>query len=228
HAIGSSLRGNAAGSTGIAAVYSLFMTKPLTCGEGGIVIARDKKLIESIKIIRNYGKDQNGRHVCKGFNYKLSEFDAAVALWAIKNAGYIITERQRQAALYDELLSNLGGASIFKIPKVSCSYYKYILILKDKINRDRLKRVLLNDYGIEVAGGVYDTLCHQEPYFQSVGSKVLNYKEIFPHSEEFSKRQVCLPLYLGLKKSGQKYVAESVFRALKKCGIPIKNQALLT
>lgn len=217
HACGSRLNDRPVGLWGIAAAYSLFMTKPIAAGEGGVVTSSNKKLIEAVKIIRNYGKNKYGLHICKGFNYKLSEFNAAVALWAIKNAGYIIRERQRQAALYDELLRNLDGASIFKVPEVSCSYYKYILILNKSINRDKFKRILLQKYGVESAGGVYDVLCHQEPFFWSAKNKVLNAKEKFPAAEEFSRRQACLPLYLGLKKEEQKYVADSVRFALRSC-----------
>lgn len=217
HAAGSRLNGKPAGSTGIAAVYSFFMTKPLTSGEGGMVASRDKNLIDAAKIIRNYGKDDKGRHIRKGFNYKLSEFNAAVALWAVENANRIIKDRQKMAAVYDRLLSDLEGARIFKIPKVSCSYYKYILVLDKRLNRDKFKKILLKNYGIEVAGGVYDCLCHQEPYFRSVPARVLNAGEKFPSAEEFSKRQVCLPLYLGLKRKEQEYVARSVSLTLKKC-----------
>jgi len=216
HALGSSLKGRPAGSVGVAAGYSLFMTKPVPGGEGGMVTSPSGKIIETIKVIRNYGKNNTGLHVIKGFNYKLSEFNAAVALWAIKNIGYIVKERQRMAALYDQLFKGLHGASIFNIHHARGSYYKYILILDPRINRDRFKRMLLKDYGVEAAGGVYDTLCHEEPFFRSRSGQVLNAKEDFPQAKRFSQGQVCLPLYLGLRPPEQRYTARVTRLTLQK------------
>jgi len=214
HAAGSKLNGRPVGSAGIAAVYSLFMTKPLTCGEGGIVTSRDKSLIERIKNIRNYGKDKSDKHIISGFNYKLSEFNAAVAYWATVKGRRIIRQRQRMAKSYDKLIKGISRAKIFNVSAVNCSYYKYILVLDRGISRDKFKKILLQDYGIETAGGVYDTLCHQEPFFHSKSNKVLNSQEKFPQAEDFSQRQVCLPLYLGLTAKEQGYVAKSVLAAL--------------
>lgn len=210
HAHGSFLNGQHAGSIGIAASYSFFMTKSLTCGEGGIVTSFDKSLIDDIVVIRNYGKDSKGKHIRRGFNYKLSEFNAAVAYWAARNAARIIDERRSMAAYYDELLSGIEGISFFKVPGCKSGYYKYIITLQDGIDRDEFKRTLLDKHGVEPAGGVYDVLCHQEPFFRSVPDKVLNVNDAFPAAEDFSKRHVCLPLYQGLSRQEQAYVIEAV------------------
>jgi len=216
HAHGSFLNNRHAGYFGKAASYSFFMTKSLTCGEGGMVTSKDKKLIEKIKIIRNYGKNEQGKHIIDGFNYKFSEFNAAVALWASTFARRIIDDRRKIAANYDHLLKNIDGISVFNFHECKCGYYKYIITLKKGLNRDRFKKVLLRKHGIEAAGGVYDVLCHQEPYFKSLQNKILNVNESFPFAEEFSKRQVCLPLYSGLKIEEQEYIATSIRLLLEK------------
>jgi dTDP-4-amino-4,6-dideoxygalactose transaminase len=216
HAHGSFLNGKHAGSFGKAAAYSFFMTKSLTSGEGGIVTSEDERLIDEIRIIRNYGKDEQGRHIINGFNYKFSEFNAAVALWACVNASRIIKERHRLAANYDYLLRDIEGISVFKVPECQSGYYKYIITVNRGINRDRFKRILLEKYGVETAGGVYDVLCHQEPYFKTIPDRVLNANEVFSAAQEFSRRQICLPLYLGLKESQQRYIARSIRLVLKR------------
>jgi len=215
HAHGSFIDGRHAGSLGKAAAYSFFMTKSLTCGEGGIVTSKDKRLIDEIRIIRNYGKDEKGVHIIDGFNYKFSEFNAAVGLWAAVNAARIIEERRKIASNYDKLLGGIRGISVFNIPECRCGYYKYIITLEAGIERDEFKRMLLRKYGIEPAGGVYDVLCHQEPYFKAIPDRVLNVGKKFASAEGFSRKQVCLPLYPGLKKTEQEYVAESIRLALK-------------
>ncbi len=218
HAHGSWFEGKHAGSTAGIATYSFFMTKPLTSGEGGIVTAESKELTESIRIIRNYGKNDQGVHVIKGFNHKLSEFNAVVALWASVNAKRLTEERRKIAGIYDELLANVPGFKIVKVPECTCSYYKYILVLDPKLDRDEIKKTLLHEYGVEVSGGVYDTLCHQEPYFRTVPQEVLNVSDSFPKAEDFSRRQICLPLYPGLGKADQKLVVDSLKNLLSSKG----------
>lgn len=215
HAHGSFLGQKHAGSFGRAASYSFFMTKSLTCGEGGIVTSRDRKLIEALAVISNYGKDEKGHHVRKGFNYRMSEFGAAAALWAAVHAPRIIGERRKLAASYDRLLGGIPGISLFNVPGCKSGYYKYIALLDKGIDRDRFRKILLEKYGIELAGGIYDVLCHEEPYFRSIPEKVLNARDHFPLLEEFSRRQICLPLYPGLRRKEQAAVACGIRSLLK-------------
>src|SRR5262245_30727641 len=174
HAHGSTLAGRPAGRSGVAAAYSFFMTKPLTSGEGGAVATDSLELAEAISVIRNYGKSSQGIHVRRGFNYRISEFNAAVALWATRNAARLIGERRRLARRYDELLAGVDQLDVVRVPQCEASYYKYIVRLASPHGRDRVRSDLLHEHGIEPAGGVYDRLCHEEPFFRSLGTDVLN------------------------------------------------------
>lgn len=214
HAHGSWFEGRHAGSVSGYGAYSFFMTKPLTCGEGGIVTFEDPSLVRIIKTIRNYGKDETGKHIMKGFNYKLSEFDAAVALWASLNGQRLAEERRKIARNYDRLLENVPGLSILNVPECQSSYYKYVVTIDGAVDRDKLKKILLEDHGIEIAGGVYDTLCHEEPYFRTLPDRILNLADSFPKAGQFARTQLCLPLYPGLKEEEQNLVAEALRRAL--------------
>ncbi len=215
HAHGSSLRGRLAGSISKLAAYSFFMTKPLTCGEGGIVTTEDEALANRIRLIRNYGKDEGGKHVMNGFNYKLSEFNAVVALWATIRAPQLIEERRKIAANYDQLLESVDGIRIVKVPGCESSYYKYVVAVEAEIGRDAVRENLLTEYGIEVSGGVYDTLCHEEPYFRSISDQALNSFESFPQAERFARQQLCLPLYPGLTKDEQGQVIDGLKQVLE-------------
>lgn len=214
HAHGSWFEGRHAGSVSGYAAYSFFMTKPLTSGEGGIVTFENPEFVTTIKTIRNYGKDEHGKHIMKGFNYKLSEFDSAVALWASLNGERLAEERRKIAANYDRLLKNIPGLSIVNVPECKCSYYKYVVIVDQAVDRDKLKQTVLEDHGVEIAGGVYDTLCHEEPYFLSLPHQILNVRDSFPKAERFARKQLCLPLYPGLTEQEQSLVAEALRRAL--------------
>lgn len=216
HAHGSWLEGKHAGTFAKVGTFSFFMTKPLTSGEGGIVISHDQSLTDAIRVIRNYGKDEHGIHLRKGFNYKMSEFESAVALWASLNGKKITDERRKIAAYYDKSLAGLEGIQIIKVPSCTCSYYKYAITVDSPLGRDEIKKCLLQEYGVEVSGGIYDTLCHEEPYFRTLPERVLNARESFPQAERFARRQLCLPLYPGLSSQDQDWVAESLRNTLKR------------
>lgn len=218
HAHGSTLGEQHAGTFAKIGTFSFFMTKPLTSGEGGIVISRDKMVTEAIRVIRNYGKDAKGIHVRKGFNYKMSEFEAVVALWASLNGKKLTDERRKMAREYDRLLAGVEGLQIVKVPGCRCSYYKYAVTIDPLISRDEIKHRLLQEFGVEASGGIYDTLCHEEPYFRSLPDKVLNAHESFPQAERFARRQLCLPLYPGLTQDEQSLVVSALRMLLQKSG----------
>ena len=219
HAHGSWLEGKHAGTIAPHGTFSFFMTKPLTSGEGGIVISRDKQITEAIRVIRNYGKDAHGVHLRKGFNYKMSEFESVVALWASLNGKRITDERRQIAARYDARLLELKGIKIVKVPGCKCSYYKYTVTVEPPLRRDEIRKHLLQEFGVEVSGGIYDTLCHEEPYFRTIPDLVLNARESFPQAERFARRQLCLPLYPGLKPEEQSLVSDALRELLQRAGM---------
>lgn len=209
HAHGARLDDRSVGSFGRLAAYSFFMTKPLTAGEGGMVTSDDRDLVERIKTIRNYGKASNGVHVERGFNFRSSEFGAAVGLWAATHARDLLEERRKLAAIYDNLLADMPAVTPLRVDGCRSSYYKYVLEL-DAARRDGVKADLRHIHGIELAGGVYDTLCHEEQWFQTCPDRVLNADGCFPVAEAFARRQLCLPLYPGMTPAQQGCVAEAL------------------
>ena len=92
--------------------------------------------------------------------------------------------------------------------------FKLVLTDADR-QRDVIKEKLLLDHGVEPSGGVYDTLCHEEPYFRSVPQRVLNVTDSFPQAERVARRQFCLPLYPGLTREDQDYVVESLTKVMR-------------
>jgi dTDP-4-amino-4,6-dideoxygalactose transaminase len=210
HSHGAQREGRAAGSFGKAAIYSFFMTKPLTSGEGGIVTTDDAALARSIEDIRNYGKSDAGVHYRAGFNFRLSELNAAVALWATRNADRILGERRRLASLYDDLLADAPALHRIDVDQSIPSYYKYVVRLADGARRDATRIRLRDRYGIELPGGVYDTPCHREPFFRDLSDRILNAASAFPGSECAASQNICLPLYPGLAPEKVAYVADAL------------------
>jgi perosamine synthetase len=139
HAHGASWNGRRAGTWGDAGVYSLYATKTISTGEGGVLVTRAPELIEHARNFRNYGKPT---YEVAGLNFRMSEFTAALGLVQIERLGEIVAWKNETARtqLDDRYPSRL------RLPEgMTSGLYKYIVF-------DWLERS---------TGRVYDEPCHR-------------------------------------------------------------------
>ena len=94
------------------------------------------------------------------------------------------------------------------------SYYKYMALLPEKVDRDALKRRLKDEFGVALAGEVYATPCHLQPLWAKRPGFLAREISSLPNSELAAKRQICLPIYPGLTSQAQGYVIDSLKRVL--------------
>lgn len=209
HAHGATYKHIHAGRRGVIGTFSYFLTKVISSGEGGMVITDDEELDRKIKIIRNYGKE-NGKHVYKGSSWRMNEFTAAVALWQTKNLEKIVQGRSEVAKLYNKLLKGNDKLTALEINQdTRSSYYKYIVMIPSTVDRENLKKQLLDQYGIIMAGEVYQYPCHKEPVFQN-DKRILNIDDKFLHSEKVADSQICLPIYPEMETEKVEYVINCI------------------
>lgn len=194
-ALGAKYRGHPLGSFGNAEVFSLSGTKVVTAGEGGIITTNDDVLAEELRCKSNYGYskcEQDCLHI--GFNGKMSEFSAIIALWSLRNLEHELTWRKKIAAIYYSRLQTFPGLHFQKIldrcETNFCAFAIEVDAAKFGIDaataQDYLKRE-----GI-------DTL----RYFCPPMHKTKAYEE-FNHlrleqSETLSQRNLCLPMHAHL------------------------------
>ena len=139
HAHGAEWNGRRAGTYGDAGIYSLYATKTITTGEGGVLVSSRPEVIEHARAFRNYGKPSYEVH---GLNYRMNEFTAALGLIQIERLPEIVAwknwvARERLDPVY---------ASRLELPDGMVSgLYKYIVF-------DWLERS---------TGRVYDEPCHR-------------------------------------------------------------------
>src|SRR2546426_11743174 len=94
HAHGASWNGVRPGAYGDAGVYSLYATKTISTGEGGVMVTRDPELAEFSRKFRNYGKFE---HVVEGLNFRMSEFTAAIGLVQVDRLREIVARKNEVA-----------------------------------------------------------------------------------------------------------------------------------
>ena len=114
-ALGARYRGQAVGSHGPSAVFAFYPNKQMTTGEGGIVTTHSEELWQLLKSLRNHGRSYDARwfnHVRLGFNYRMSDVQAALGVAQLERLDEILTARDRAAARYGELLAGIDGVEV--------------------------------------------------------------------------------------------------------------------
>jgi perosamine synthetase len=139
HAHGASWNGRRPGSWGDAGVYSLYATKTISTGEGGILTANDPELLEFARAHRNYGKPDYRVH---GLGQRMSEFTAALALVQLDRLDEIVGWKNEVARRH---LDPLFGSRLELPEGMVSGLYKYIVF-------EPLERS---------TGRVYDDPCHR-------------------------------------------------------------------
>jgi len=214
HAHGSTIDGKKAGALGIAGAFSFYPTKVMTCGEGGMITTDNEDIYKSALMLRDHGKPDHrfNKHTEFGYNWRLSEIHAIIGLEQMNKIDWILSERRRVARIYDETLRDVESIELIKIPlNIESSYYKYIVYLKEELNRDYIKNEIMNEYEVELTGEVYADPCHSQPVFKKYPEMMLNEEsDKFPGAEYVCNRHICLPLYPGLTEEEISYVVESL------------------
>lgn len=139
HAHGASWNGKKTGSWSDAGIYSFYATKTISTGEGGMLVTKNKDLLEFAKRYRNYGKFD---YKVEGLNYRMNEFTAALGCVQVERLDQIVSWKNEYAKKYlDEKFTKR-----VKFPEGMVSgYYKYIVF--DMIDKS--------------TGKVYGEPCHK-------------------------------------------------------------------
>lgn len=175
HAHGAEWNGKKPGMWGIGGAYSFYATKTLTTGEGGMVVTKYSEVEEYCKLQRNYGKKLIDGKVhfeyLDGFNFRISEFTAALGWIQMKNLEDILEEKRNVARKYDQIFDKH-----VKFPVgMKSGYYKYIAF----------------DVPLKLGTGKVFAMHDQS-------SNLCNSAEKFTNCEWVAEHHVCPPIYCGL------------------------------
>ena len=174
------------GSIGNAAAFSFYATKNLATGEGGMITTNDKSVADEAKQFRNHGQSERYDYVELGFNYRMTDIQAAIGITQLEKLSKFIKIRQKNAAFY---LKNIKNKNII-LPKIrdGCNHVFHQFTLRIK-NRENLIS-LLQKNGIGY-GVYYPKPLHLYSHFKKIG-----YNEgDFPVSEKIAKEVLSIPVH---------------------------------
>ncbi|HME73428.1 MAG TPA: DegT/DnrJ/EryC1/StrS family aminotransferase [Myxococcota bacterium] len=219
-ALGSRYKGRPIGAASELACFSFHPRKVICTGDGGMITTNDGSFAERMRLLRQHGmsvsdaKRHQARKVtieeypCLGYNYRMTDLQAAVGIEQMKRLNGLLARRRELAARYHELLSDVRDIELPHIPAYAeTNYQSYAIRLRPScsMSRDDVMQRLL-DAGISSRRGIMTA--HREPaYTSAYGPQSL------PITEEASDRSLLLPLFPEMTKEQQDHVV-TVLRSL--------------
>lgn len=204
-ALGATLNGRQAGTWGTMGCFSFHPRKAITTGEGGVVITNDMTLARRLRALRNHGQDPNASSsdfIVPGFNYRMTEFQAALGLTQMSKLDRIIATRRHLAMRYDELLRETPLQPPVVVPGRQPVYQSYVVLLPEGAAARRAEIIShLKEHDIETTIGTWHMPLTM--YFRSrYGYK----KGDFPVCDRVFDRSLTLPLHEKMLPSQQNEV----------------------
>ena len=192
-----------AGSMGIAAAFSFYPGKNLgACGEGGAVTTNDEKIAQKVRMLRDHGQAQKYYHDMEGYNGRLDSIQGGLLSVKLKKLPHWTKQRQNSAQLYNSLLKDIPGINTPFEPEWSKAVY-HLYVIRTQ-NRDTLQKKL-SDNGV-ATGLHYPVPLHLQNAYREAGYK----KGDFPVTEKAADEILSLPMFPGLTREQQEYIAETI------------------
>lgn len=214
-AIGSEYKGKKIGSHSDFVCFSFHPRKVITTGDGGMITTSNEAFAKRLKTLRQHAMSVNDleRHSSKkviieeypevGYNYRMTDIQAAVGIKQLEKLDWIVAERRKIALKYTKELQGCKHL-ILPIEKEGqfSNFQTYCITLQDSapISRDECMQQFL-DKGIASRRGVM--LIHKEKSYSYINSEL-------PISEAISSRTLVIPLYIGLTDEEQNVIISEI------------------
>lgn len=215
---GAEYKGKKVGSFGIGC-FSFYATKNITTGEGGIITTDDAEVAQKARMIRSHGQSERYVHQILGFNYRMTDFAAALGIRQLQRLDQLNEKRAANAAYLCEQMAGIPGLSI---PVVRADrkhvFHQFTVRVSSSLGvpRDDLAARLRED-GI-MTGIHYPLPIHKQPLYRDMG-----YDAHLPVSERAAAEVLNLPVHPSLDDQDLKRIVRSVKEAVG--GLPSNRKA---
>jgi len=204
-------------------VFSFHPVKIITTGEGGMALTRQPDLYQRMKRLRTHGivrepdempGESDGpwyyQQIELGYNYRLTDLQAALGLSQLKRLDTFIEQRHALARRYDQLLANLPLLTPWQHPDSYSGLHLYVIRLKlSEIHRSRLE-VFNFLRAAELGVNIHYIPIYRQAYYAQMGFRASD----FPESEKYYAETLTLPLYPALTEADQDRVVQVLNEAL--------------
>ncbi len=220
HALGASYKGKMIGSISDMTCFSFHPVKPITTGEGGMVVTNDEELYKKLLLFRSHGitRDEDlmtenqgawyYQQLELGYNYRITDISCALGLSQMNKLDEFIARRKEIAEAYDEAFMGVEGISVPK-RMYNCESGWHLYMIQIDANRREDVFNKLRQAGIGV--NVHYIPVYKHPYYQSIGYKGYSCQK----AEDFYARAISLPIFPELSVEQHKYVIKTLIEIIK-------------
>jgi len=226
HAIGGRYKGEPIGNCRYSdiAVFSFHPVKIITTGEGGMAVTNDARLAKRLRLLRSHGITSdaaemqprafeelwNYQQIDLGFNYRMTDIQAALGLSQIQRLDEFVATRQTIAKSYDQMLSSQPVVTPWQQPDSFSSYHLYII----RLRLGEITKTHRQVYEEMCAAGVLVNLhyipVYSQPYYERMGFAA----GYCPNAERYFAEALSIPMYPGLTQDNQDEVVRVLRAAL--------------
>jgi len=204
-AAGAEFRGMPVGTFGKSAMFSFTPTKNMTTGEGGLVLTGSPETASRLRLLRNHGKVSRYKHAMLGYNWRLTEMQAAIGRVQLGKLDAILARKQANAAWMTRRLAPVAGITApYQVPYARSPYMLYTCLVDRDRSRDAVADHLLGA-GIETR--VYFPPAHLQPIFAGQRRRL-------PVTEDVGARMLSIPMHSRLTADELARIADTVREAV--------------
>jgi UDP-4-amino-4,6-dideoxy-N-acetyl-beta-L-altrosamine transaminase len=198
------------------AIFSFHPVKHIAAGEGGMITTNNKALYDRLLTLRTHGITKNPADLTEnhggwyhqmhelGYNYRLTDFQAALGISQLKRADEGMKRRHEIAKKYDEAFANTAVQTHVPPADVSHAYHLYIIEIPNR------KEVYDHLIAHQIFAQVHYIPVHTQPYYRKLATETV----VLPCAETYYSRGLSLPMYPTLTDEEQDFVIQKV---LEKC-----------
>lgn len=182
---GATIDGRQVGTFGTFAMFSLYPTKNMTSGEGGMVVSADEAVDQRVRLLRNQGMAKQYENEIAGFNARMTDLHAAIGRVQLGKLAGWTADRRHNAARFDADLAGVVTPPV--AAGVEHVYHQYTIRIAE--DRDGFARALREEHGIGT-GVYYPTPVHRLPSFGT--------SDVLPETERAAAQALSLPVHPSL------------------------------
>lgn len=220
HALGAEYKGRKVGTLSDMTTFSFHPVKPITIGEGGMIVTDNKEFYQKLVLFRSHGITRDESLMTRnegpwyyqqlelGHNYRMTDIQCALGCSQMKKLGGFLERRRELVKRYDEAFADCENVvTPYQLPETKSGWHLYIIQVKNCDRREVFERLRNEGVGVNV----HYIPVYMHPYYQEHG-----YSEVYcPYAEEVYSHIISLPLFPGLTEAQQDEVIKKVKNAVE-------------
>lgn len=218
HSLGAEYKGKKVGTFADMTMFSFHPVKPITTGEGGIIVTNNEEFYEKLNLFRSHGITKTPysleqgewyyEMIDLGFNYRMTDIQAALGLSQLKKIEQYLDRRREIAERYNEAFSN---EPLLQIPEqlegTNSGWHLYMLQLSNQLDRRKIFNQMRE---LNIGVHVHYIPVYWHPYYQKLGYS----KGLCPVAERWYEHALTLPIHPGLEDREIDFIIHSILELI--------------